>query len=174
MIKTAIAPALRARVLGLSGWYSTNILGNRDGEVLDDPANFRTKEVSKLGVLEDILLPERHPELYGDIHHQVRINYYPPRGDDKEGWDSIDLFGWMGYPMQIKIDFLCKDSILAAPIVLDLALLLDLAARRGGTGVQDWLGFFFKSPHAARGRSVSDLFAQERRLHRQLASLASG
>jgi myo-inositol-1-phosphate synthase len=174
MIKTAIAPALRARVLGLSGWYSTNILGNRDGEVLDDPANFRTKEVSKLGVLEDILLPERHPELYGDIHHQVRINYYPPRGDDKEGWDSIDLFGWMGYPMQIKIDFLCKDSILAAPIVLDLALLLDLAARRGGTGVQDWLGFFFKSPHAARGRSVSDLFAQERQLHRQLASLATG
>ncbi len=173
MIKTAIAPALRARVLGLSGWYSTNILGNRDGEVLDDPANFRTKEVSKLGVLEDILLPERHPELYGDIHHQVRINYYPPRGDDKEGWDNIDLFGWMGYPMQIKIDFLCKDSILAAPIVLDLALLLDLAARRGGTGVQDWLGFFFKSPHVARGRSDSDLFAQERRLHRQLASLAT-
>ena len=173
MIKTAIAPALRARVLGLSGWYSTNILGNRDGEVLDDPANFRTKEVSKLGVLEDILLPERHPELYGDIHHQVRINYYPPRGDDKEGWDNIDLFGWMGYPMQIKIDFLCKDSILAAPIVLDLALLLDLAARRGETGVQDWLGFFFKSPHSAGGRPESDLFAQERRLHRRLATLAT-
>jgi myo-inositol-1-phosphate synthase len=172
MIKTAIAPALRARVLGLNGWYSTNILGNRDGEVLDDPANFRTKEVSKLGVLEDILLPDRHPELYGDIHHQVRINYYPPRGDDKEGWDNIDLFGWMGYPMQIKIDFLCKDSILAAPIVLDLALLLDLAARRGETGVQDWLGFFFKSPHSASGRPESDLFAQERRLHRRLASLA--
>ncbi len=173
MIKTSIAPAIRARLLGLNGWYSTNILGNRDGEVLDDPANFRTKEVSKLGVLEEILRPELHPELYGEMHHQVRINYYPPRGDDKEGWDNIDLFGWMGYPMQIKVDFLCKDSILAAPIVLDLALLLDLSARRGCTGIQEWLGFYFKSPHAARGAVDSDLFAQERRLHRQLREWAS-
>ncbi len=173
MIKTAIAPALRARVLGLNGWYSTNILGNRDGEVLDDPANFRSKEVSKLGVLEEILQPDLHPDLYGEMHHQVRINYYPPRGDDKEGWDNIDLFGWMGYPMQIKVDFLCKDSILAAPIALDLALLLDLAARHGNTGIQEWLGFYLKSPHAAEGTADSDLFSQERVLHRQLRAWAS-
>ena len=173
MIKTVIAPALRARVLGLNGWYSTNILGNRDGEVLDDPANFRSKEVSKLGVLEEILQPDLHPDLYGEMHHQVRINYYPPRGDDKEGWDNIDLFGWMGYPMQIKVDFLCKDSILAAPIALDLALLLDLAARHGNTGIQEWLGFYLKSPHAAEGTADSDLFSQERVLHRQLRAWAS-
>ncbi|MEM9068884.1 MAG: inositol-3-phosphate synthase [Myxococcota bacterium] len=169
LMKTILAPGLRARQLGVRGWFSTNILGNRDGEVLDDPENFKTKELSKLGVLESILEPELHPELYGDMHHQVRINYYPPRGDQKEGWDNIDIFGWLGYPMQIKIDFLCRDSILAAPLVLDLALLLDLAQRSGLSDVQRWLGFFFKSPTAS---TVNDLFAQEMELRQALQSLA--
>jgi myo-inositol-1-phosphate synthase len=149
LMKTIIAPGLKARMLGLHGWYSTNILGNRDGEVLDDPESFKTKEESKLSVLEYILQPEVYPELYKDFSHVVRINYYPPRGDNKEGWDSIDIFGWLGYPMQIKIDFLCRDSILAAPIVLDLALFLDLAQRTGMKGVQEWLSFYFKSPQTA-------------------------
>src|SRR5467141_3808077 len=151
MMKSVLAPAFKARMLGLSGWYSTNILGNRDGEVLDDPESFKTKEESKLGVLEYILQPDQYPELYGNIFHKVRINYYPPRGDNKEGWDNIDIFGWLGYPMQIKVDFLCRDSILAAPIVLDLALLFDLAHRAGLSGIQEWLSFYFKSPHTAPG-----------------------
>jgi len=146
LMKTILAPGLKARMLGLSGWFSTNILGNRDGEVLDDPESFKTKEESKLGVLDYILQPEVYPELYDDFYHKVRINYYPPRGDNKEGWDNLDIFGWMGYPMQIKIDFLCRDSILAAPIVLDLALFLDLARRCGFSGIQEWLSFYFKSP----------------------------
>ncbi len=146
LMKTIVAPGLKARLLGLSGWFSTNILGNRDGEVLDDPESFRTKEESKLSVLEYILQPEHYPDLYGDFYHKVRINYYPPRKDDKEGWDNLDIFGWLGYPMQIKIDFLCKDSILAAPIVLDLVLFLDLAKRAGMSGIQEWLSFYFKSP----------------------------
>ena len=146
LMKTIIAPGLKARMLGLEGWYSTNILGNRDGEVLDDAANLKTKEVSKLSVLDRILQPEVYPELYGEITHLVKINYYPPRGDAKEGWDNIDIFGWLGYPMQIKINFLCRDSILAAPIVLDLALFLDLAQRAGMSGIQEWLSFYFKSP----------------------------
>ena len=149
LMKTILAPGFKARMLGLRGWFSTNILGNRDGEVLDDPESFKTKEESKLGVLEYILQPDMYPELYGDIYHKVRINYYPPRGDNKEGWDNIDIFGWMGYPMQIKIDFLCRDSILAAPIVLDLALFLDLARRAGLSGIQEWLSFYFKSPQVA-------------------------
>ncbi|NND03190.1 MAG: inositol-3-phosphate synthase, partial [Acidimicrobiia bacterium] len=146
LMKTILAPGLKSRRLGINGWFSTNILGNRDGQVLDHPDNFRTKEVSKLGVLDSVLEPDKHPDLYGDITHEVRINYYPPRGDDKEGWDNIDIFGWLDYPMQIKVDFLCRDSILAAPIVLDLARLLDLANRKGRGGVQDWLGFYFKDP----------------------------
>ena len=149
LMKTILAPGFKARMLGLSGWFSTNILGNRDGEVLDDPESFKTKEESKLGVLEHILQPDLYPELYGDMYHKVRINYYPPRGDNKEGWDNIDLIGWLGYPMQIKIDFLCRDSILAAPIVLDLALFFDLAQRTGMSGIQEWLSFYFKSPMAA-------------------------
>ena len=149
LMKTIIAPGLKARMLGLHGWYSTNILGNRDGEVLDDPESFKTKEESKLSVLEYILQPDVYPQLYKDFSHVVRINYYPPRGDNKEGWDNIDIFGWLGYKMQIKIDFLCRDSILAAPIVLDLALLLDLAQRTGMKGVQEWLSFYFKSPMTA-------------------------
>ncbi|MCA1815807.1 MAG: inositol-3-phosphate synthase [Acidobacteria bacterium] len=149
LMKTILAPGLKSRMLGLHGWYSTNILGNRDGEVLDDPESFKTKEESKLSVLEYILQPEVYPELYKDFSHVVRINYYPPRGDNKEGWDNIDIFGWLGYPMQIKIDFLCRDSILAAPIVLDLALFLDLAQRVGMRGVQEWLSFYFKSPMTA-------------------------
>ena len=152
LLKTVLAPMLKARMLGLSGWYSTNILGNRDGEVLDDPENFKTKEESKLGVLEHILQPDLYPDLYGDLYHKVRINYYPPRGDNKEGWDNIDIFGWLGYPMQIKVDFLCRDSILAAPIVLDLALFLDLAKRAGMKGIQEWLSFYFKSPQHAPDR----------------------
>lgn len=161
LMKTVIAPGLKARMLGIRGWFSTNILGNRDGEVLDDPDSFRAKEVSKLGVLESILEPEIHPDLYGDMYHKVRIEYYPPRGDQKEGWDNIDIFGWLGYPMQIKIDFLCRDSILAAPIVLDLALMMDLAARAGLSGTQDWLSFFYKSPMApADGPAENDLFVQ--------------
>jgi len=146
LMKTVIAPALKARMLGLSGWFSTNILGNKDGEVLDDPASFKTKEKSKLGVLEYILQPELYPDLYRNAYHKVRINYYPPRGDNKEGWDSVDIFGWMGYPMQIKIDFLCRDSILAAPVALDLILFMDLAKRAGKYGIQEWLSFYFKNP----------------------------
>jgi len=146
LMKTIIAPGLRARLLGLQGWYSTNILGNRDGLVLDDPGSFKTKEESKLSVLDSILDPERHPELYGDFYHKVVINYYPPRGDNKEGWDCIDIFGWLGYPMQIKVNFLCRDSILAAPVVLDLALFMDLAHRKWLAGIQRWLSFYFKSP----------------------------
>ena len=149
LMKTVLAPAFKARMLGLSGWFSTNILGNRDGEVLDDPGSFKTKEESKLGALEYILQPKVYPELYGNYCHKVRINYYPPRGDNKEGWDNIDIFGWLGYPMQIKVDFLCRDSILAAPIVLDLVLFLDLAKRAGMRGIQEWLSFYFKSPMCA-------------------------
>jgi myo-inositol-1-phosphate synthase len=169
LIKTVLAPMLKARMLGLSGWYSTNILGNRDGEVLDDPESFKTKEESKLGVLEYILQPETYPELYRDAYHKVRINYYPPRGDAKEGWDNIDLFGWLGYPMQLKIDFLCRDSILAAPLVLDLALFLDLAQRAGMKGIQEWLSFYFKSPqHAATVYPEHDLFIQQTKLKNTL------
>ena len=154
LMKTILAPGFKARMLGLAGWYSTNILGNRDGEVLDDPGSFKTKEESKLSVLEHILQPALHPDLYGNIFHKVRINYYPPRGDNKEGWDNIDIFGWLGYPMQIKVDFLCRDSILAAPIVLDLVLFLDLAKRSSalhGLGIQEWLSFYFKSPMTPDG-----------------------
>jgi myo-inositol-1-phosphate synthase len=169
LMKTVIAPMLSARMLGLRGWFSTNILGNRDGEVLDDPGSFHTKEVSKLGVIEHILQSERHPELYGDIFHKVRIEYYPPRGDAKEGWDNIDIFGWLGYPMQIKIDFLCRDSILAAPIVLDLALFLDLAQRSGFQGTQEWLSFYWKSPMAAPALNPEhDLFVQLAKLKNTL------
>ncbi len=146
MIKTILAPGLKARMLGVEGWFSTNILGNRDGEVLDDPMSFKTKEVSKKGALEHILQPDTYPDLYKDLYHKVRINYYPPRGDAKEGWDNIDIFGWMGYKMQIKVDFLCRDSILAAPIVLDLVLFADLALRHNMRGIQEWLSFYFKSP----------------------------
>lgn len=149
LMKTIVAPGLKARLLGLHGWFSTNILGNRDGEVLDDPDSFKTKEESKLGALEYILQPELYPELYGKFYHKVRINFYPPRGDNKEGWDNIDIFGWLGYPMQIKIDFLCRDSILAAPIVLDLVLFMDLAQRAGFRGIQEWLSFYFKTPMCA-------------------------
>ncbi len=149
LMKTIVAPGLKARMLGVDGWFSTNILGNRDGEVLDDPESFKTKEESKLGVLEYILQPQVYPELYGKLYHKVRINFYPPRGDNKEGWDSIDIFGWLGYPMQIKVDFLCRDSILAAPIVLDLVLFLDLAKRAKMRGIQEWLSFYFKSPMCA-------------------------
>jgi len=161
LMKTVIAPALKARMLGVRGWFSTNILGNRDGEVLDDPGSFKSKEVTKLGVLDYILQPHLHASLYGDLFHKVRIEYYPPRGDAKEGWDNIDIFGWLGYPMQIKIDFLCRDSILAAPIVLDLALLLDFAQRAGFAGVQEWLSFYFKCPmHAPELYPEHDLFIQ--------------
>jgi myo-inositol-1-phosphate synthase len=169
MLKTVLSPMFKARMLGVAGWYSTNILGNRDGEVLDDPESFKTKEESKLGVLEYILQPKLYPELYGDIYHKVRINYYPPRGDNKEGWDNIDIFGWCGYPMQIKVDFLCRDSILAAPIVLDLALFFDLAQRAGLTGIQEWLSFYFKSPQTAPGLYPEhDLFIQQTKLKNTL------
>jgi myo-inositol-1-phosphate synthase len=169
LMKTILAPGFKARALGLRGWFSTNILGNRDGEVLDDPDSFRTKEVSKLGVLEHVLEPRRYPSLYGDIHHKVRIEYYPPRGDAKEGWDNIDLFGWLGYPMQMKIDFLCRDSILAAPLVLDLALFLDLAQRASLHGIQEWLSFFFKSPMTPAGLYPEhDLFIQSMKLKNTL------
>ncbi|HEY8795729.1 MAG TPA: inositol-3-phosphate synthase [Gemmatimonadaceae bacterium] len=168
-MKTVIAPGLKARMLGLAGWYSTNILGNRDGEVLDDPASFKTKEESKLSVLHNILQPEKYPDLYKDFAHVVRINYYPPRGDNKEGWDNIDIVGWMGYPMQIKINFLCRDSILAAPIVLDLALFMDFAHRAGMKGIQEWLSFYFKSPMAAAGlQPEHDLFIQQTKLKNTL------
>lgn len=169
LMKTIVAPGLKARMLGLSGWFSTNILGNRDGEVLDDPDAFKTKEESKLSVLEHILQPETYPELYDDIYHKVRINYYPPRRDNKEGWDSIDIFGWLGYEMQIKINFLCRDSILAAPIVLDLVLFLDLAKRCGMKGIQEWLSFYFKSPMCAENLYPEhDLFIQLMKLKNTL------
>ena len=169
LLKTVLAPMFRTRMLGLQGWYSTNILGNRDGEVLDDPDSFKTKEESKLGVLEHILQPDLYPELYGEVYHKVRINYYPPRGDNKEGWDNIDFFGWLGYPMQIKVDFLCRDSILAAPLVLDLALFLDLAQRAGMSGIQEWLSFYFKSPqHSPEVYPEHDLFIQKTKLKNTL------
>lgn len=169
LMKTILAPGLKSRMLGLDGWYSTNILGNRDGEVLDDPEAFRTKEESKLSVLEHIFQPEVYPELYGNFSHVVRINYYPPRGDNKEGWDSVDIFGWLGYKMQIKIDFLCRDSILAAPLCLDLALFMDLAQRAGMKGVQEWLSFYFKSPQTAPGLYPEhDLFIQLMKLKNTL------
>lgn len=172
LMKTILAPGLKARHLGLAGWFSTNILGNRDGEVLDDPGSFKTKEESKLSVLDTILQPELNPDLYGNIHHKVRINYYPPRGDAKEGWDNIDIFGWMGYPMQIKVDFLCRDSILAAPIVLDLALFMDLAKRAELRGIQEWLSFYFKSPQTAEGLYPEhNLFIQETKLKNTLRYL---
>jgi myo-inositol-1-phosphate synthase len=173
LMKTILAPGFKARMLGVSGWFSTNILGNRDGAVLDDPDSFKTKEESKLSVLETILQPELYPELYGNLYHKVRINYYPPHGDNKEGWDNIDIFGWMGYPMQIKVDFLCRDSILAAPIVLDLALFMDLAARSSMGGIQEWLSFYFKSPMAAPGLYPEhDLFIQQMKLKNTLRHLA--
>ena len=169
LMKTVLAPMLKARMLGIAGWYSTNILGNRDGEVLDDPESFKTKEESKLGVLEYVLQPDLYPELYGNVFHKVRINYYPPRGDNKEGWDNIDIFGWLGYPMQIKVDFLCRDSILAAPLVLDLVLFLDLAKRSGMKGIQEWLSFYFKSPqHAPSVYPEHDLFIQQTKLKNTL------
>lgn len=172
LMKTIIAPGLRARLLGVKGWFSANILGNRDGEVLDDPENFRTKEESKLSVLETILQPELQPELYGDLYHKVRINYYPPRGDNKEGWDNIDLFGWLGYPMQLKINFLCRDSILAAPIVLDLVLFMDLAKRAGLKGIQEWLSFYYKSPMVGPGLyPENNLFIQQMKLKNTLRYL---
>jgi len=171
-LKTAIAPGIKARMLGLAGWYSTNILGNRDGEVLDDPASFKTKEESKLSVLHSILQPESYPTLYGDFSHVVRINYYRPRGDNKEGWDNIDIVGWMGYPMQIKVNFLCRDSILAAPLVLDLALFSDFAQRAGLKGIQEWLSFYYKSPMAASGlQPEHDLFIQQTKLKNTLRHL---
>ena len=172
LIKTIVAPGLKARLIGVAGWYSTNILGNRDGEVLDDPESFKTKEESKKSVLDYILQPELYPDLYDDLCHVVRINYYPPRGDNKEGWDNIDLVGWLGYPMQLKINFLCRDSILAAPIVLDLVLFLDLAKRAGMSGVQEWLSFYFKSPvHAPGLYPEHDLFIQLMKLKNTLRFL---
>jgi myo-inositol-1-phosphate synthase len=168
-MKTLIAPGLKSRMLGLSGWFSTNILGNRDGEVLDDPGSFKSKEETKLSALEQILQPDLYPDLYKNIYHKVRINYYPPRGDAKEGWDNIDIFGWLGYPMQIKIDFLCRDSILAAPLVLDLVLFMDLAQRAGMRGVQEWLSFYFKGPMTAPGLYPEhDIFIQLMKLKNTL------
>ncbi len=168
-MKTLIAPGLKSRMLGVAGWFSTNILGNRDGEVLDDPGSFKSKEESKLSALEQILQPDLYPELYKDLYHKVRINYYPPRGDAKEGWDNIDIFGWLGYPMQIKIDFLCRDSILAAPLVLDLVLFMDLAQRAGMRGVQEWLSFYFKAPMTAPGLYAEhDIFIQLMKLKNTL------
>jgi myo-inositol-1-phosphate synthase len=172
LIKTIIAPGLKARMIGVTGWYSTNILGNRDGEVLDDPESFKTKEESKKSVLDYILQPNLYPDLYKDLCHVVRINYYPPRGDNKEGWDNIDIFGWLGYPMQLKINFLCRDSILAAPIVLDLVLFMDLAGRAGFQGIQEWLSFYFKSPmHAPELYPEHDLFIQLMKLKNTLRYL---
>src|SRR5947207_8291712 len=177
LMKTILAPGLKARMLGLNGWFSTNILGHRAGEVLDDPESFKTKEESKLGVLEYILQPKLYPKRYGNMCHKVRINYYPPRGDNKEGWDNIDIFGWLNYPMQIKVDFLCRDSILAAPIVLDLVLFLDLAQRTPGLqglGIQEWLSFYFKSPMTALGLYPEhDLFIQSMKLKNTLRHLKS-
>jgi myo-inositol-1-phosphate synthase len=172
LMKTVLAPAFKARMLGVAGWFSTNILGNRDGEVLDEPMSFKSKEVSKLGALEYILQPELYPDLYRDFYHKVRINYYPPKGDNKEGWDNIDIFGWLGYPMQVKLDFLCRDSILAAPLVLDLALFMDLAARAGMSGIQEWLSFYYKSPMVAEGLYPEhDLFIQLKKLKNTLRHL---
>ena len=172
LIKTIIAPGLKARLIGIRGWYSTNILGNRDGEVLDDPESFKTKEESKKSVLDYILQPDLYPELYKDLCHVVRINYYPPRGDNKEGWDNIDIVGWLGYPMQLKINFLCRDSILAAPIVLDLVLFLDMAGRAGLSGIQEWLSFYFKSPMTPAGLYPEhDLFIQAMKLKNTLRHL---
>ncbi|MBN1825043.1 MAG: inositol-3-phosphate synthase [Candidatus Eisenbacteria bacterium] len=172
LMKTILAPGFKSRMIGVSGWFSTNILGNRDGEVLDDPESFKTKEASKLSVLEHILQPRLYPSLYGNLYHKVRINYYPPRGDNKEGWDNIDIFGWLGYPMQIKVDFLCRDSILAAPIVLDLALFLDLSARAGRRGIQEWLSFYFKSPMTAPGLYPEhDLFIQQMKMKNTLRDM---
>ena len=169
LMKTIIAPGLKSRMIGVNGWFSTNILGNRDGEVLDDPESFKTKEVSKLSVLETILEPDKYPQLYGDLYHKVRINYYPPRGDNKESWDNIDIVGWLGYPMQIKINFLCRDSILAAPVLLDLILFTDLAKRCEMSGVQEWLSFFWKSPMTALGLyPENDLFIQQTKLKNTL------
>ncbi|MGJ1286332.1 inositol-3-phosphate synthase [Sphingobacterium spiritivorum] len=169
LMKTIVAPGLQARALGVEGWFSTNILGNRDGLVLDDPENFKTKEVSKLSVLEEILDAKKNPELYGDLYHKVRINYYPPHGDNKESWDNIDIFGWMGYKMQIKINFLCRDSILAAPVALDLALFIDLAQRAGMSGIQEWLSFYLKSPQTAPGLPPEhDIFKQLMKLQNTL------
>jgi len=169
LMKTILAPGFKARLLGVEGWYSTNILGNRDGEVLDDPESFKSKEVTKLGVLDHILQPALYPDLYGNMSHVVRINYYPPRGDNKEGWDNIDITGWLGYPMQIKVNFLCRDSILAAPIVLDLALFMDFAARAGMSGVQEWLSFYWKSPMTPEGLYPEhDLFIQLMKLKNTL------
>jgi myo-inositol-1-phosphate synthase len=171
-MKTLVAPGLKSRMLGIRGWFSTNILGNRDGEVLDDPGSFRSKEETKLSVLDQILQPELYPDLYKDLFHAVKINYYPPRGDAKEGWDNIDIFGWLGYPMQIKIDFLCRDSILAAPIVLDLVLFLDLAQRAGMRGIQEWLSFYFKAPMTAAGLYPEhDIFIQLMKLKNRLRHL---
>jgi myo-inositol-1-phosphate synthase len=172
LMKTILAPGFRSRLLGLDGWFSTNILGNRDGEVLDDPGSFKTKEESKLSVLDTILQPELNPDLYGKLYHKVRINYYPPRGDNKEGWDNIDIFGWMNYPMQIKVDFLCRDSILAAPLVLDLALFMDLAQRSGQRGIQEWLSYYYKSPMTAPGLYPEhNLFIQEMKLKNTLRDM---
>ncbi len=172
LMKTILAPGLKARMLGINGWFSANILGNRDGEVLDDPDNFKTKEESKLSVLDTILQPEVYPDLYGNLYHKVRIHYYPPRGDNKEGWDNIDIFGWMGYTMQIKVDFLCRDSILAAPLVLDLVLFTDLAQRAGMKGIQEWLSFYYKSPMTAAGLYPEhNLFIQEMKLKNTLRYL---
>src|SRR5438876_2775079 len=169
LMKTILAPGLKSRMLRLHGWFSTNILGNRDGEVLDDPDSFKSKEESKKGALNYIFQPEKYPDLYGEIFHKVRIEYYPPRGDAKEGWDNIDIFGWLGYPMQIKINFLCRDSILAAPIVLDLALFMDLAQRARFSGVQEWLIFYFQSPQTAPGLYPEhDLFIQQTKLKNTL------
>jgi len=171
-IKTLVAPGLKAKMLGVNGWFSTNILGNRDGEVLDDPGSFKSKEVTKLSALEYIFQVDKYPELYGNLYHKVRINYYPPRGDNKEGWDNIDIFGWLGYPMQIKINFLCRDSILAAPVVLDLALFLDLAQRSGMSGIQEWLSFYFKSPIVGEGLYPEhDIFIQLMKLKNTLRYL---
>lgn len=172
MMKTVLSPMFKTRMLGLSGWFSTNILGNRDGEVLDDPGSFKTKEESKLSVINNILQPDLYPELYGNVYHKVRINYYPPRKDNKEGWDNIDLFGWLGYPMQIKVDFLCRDSILAAPLCLDLVLFTDLAKRAGMSGIQDWLSFYFKSPmHEPNKIAEHDLFIQYVKLKNTLRKM---
>ncbi len=169
LMKTILGPGFKTRLLGIEGWFSTNILGNRDGYVLDNPDSFKTKEVSKLSVLDSVLEPEEYPELYGDMYHKVRINYYPPRGDDKESWDNIDIFGWLGYKMQIKVNFLCKDSILAAPVVLDLALFMDLAQRAGMKGIQEWLSFYYKSPQTKPGLTpIHDIFQQKIKLENTL------
>ncbi|MBP7653175.1 inositol-3-phosphate synthase [Candidatus Dependentiae bacterium] len=172
MMKTLLSPGLKAKMLGVNGWFSTNILGNRDGEILDDPESFKTKEKSKLSVLDTIFQPDMYPELYKDLYHKVRINYYPPRGDSKESWDNIDIFGWLGMPMQIKVNFLCRDSILAAPVVLDLVLFIDLASRLGLTGIQHWLSFYWKSPMTPKGISPEhDLFIQHMKLKNTLRIL---